>query len=543
MSGSSPQDPRLPQDGAESSAWRPREQPPSDSYASLRRFRDAARIERQLRESGELPVIFPSGNDGPLPVPNAPLFGPSGLMNQPLPPPDRSPDTSALPDLSLPDVDEVLGLRRDRLPAWKNLWRSWSPRKQVTAVVSLLIILVALLGSAHPFLGALAAGHLTGGGKNAKSASVTFPVDSAGSTGMPRYAAMPLDIDHPPPVLWAESAVVMDETNGTILYAKNPDEHLAMASTTKLMTAVVALAHASPDEIITVTADAANTGGASIGIHTGEKYTLRDLLYGMLMVSGNDAAEAIADGIGGNVDTFVGWMNQTAKTLGMTNTHYVNPHGLDDDGHYSSALDLAILGRFALQIPLLQTMTTVHTYAIAASAEHPAKNFTNEHEPLWWYPGADGGKPGWTDNANFVDVLSAVRNGHHLLGVIMDSHNDWVTDIRDLLNWGFDDFTWVSPREIDQQHWIPFDDAYANFTWDVPSRTLTVDGRTYFPYTGFTVAGEFLTYFNAQGGLNTFGFPQSMPVPDAAGELSQRFDKASIVCAGGSDVCRTAPNP
>ncbi len=256
------------------------------------------------------------------------------------------------------------------------------------------------------------------------------------------------------------------------------------------------------------------------------------------MISGNDAAEAIADGVAGNVPTFVGWMNETAVAMGLTNTHYINPHGLDDVGHYSSARDLAMLGRYVLSIPVLQQISSTRTYTMAATATHPKHDLVNLHESLWWYPGADGGKPGWTGGARFVDILSAARNGHHLIAVVMHSANDWVTDIRDLLNWGFDDFTWVSPREIDKLHYIPFDDSYSYFNWDVPSRIVLVGDQEYFPYTGYFVSGVFLTYFNQVNGLSTIGFPRGMPVPAANGTLSQRYDNATVTCNPATGACQ-----
>jgi D-alanyl-D-alanine carboxypeptidase len=339
-------------------------------------------------------------------------------------------------------------------------------------------------------------------------------------------------------VLWAESAFVMDETNGAVLFAKNPDEELPMASTTKLMTAIVALTHGNPDQVITIGGDSANSYCTCMGLKVGEQYTLHELLYGMLMLSGNDAAEAVADGVAGNVTTFVGWMNQEAVTLGLKHTHFANPHGLPDKGHYSTARDLAVLGRYALSMPALLQIDQTRDFTIPKTGTHARHHLLNLYQPIWWYPGADGGKPGWTPEARFVEVLSAARNGHHIIATLLRGQNDWVTDLRDLLNWGFNDFTWVSPKDIDKQHWIPFDDSYNYFQWDVPSRTLTVDNHEYFPYTGYIVAGSFLKYYNANGGLNKLGFPRGMPTPGSSGTFTQRFDKVTITCSTNG-TCHT----
>ena len=532
-----------PPDDADELPWRPRPQSPAESFTSFRQLREQIREERE-RASGEQPVVALP------PLPSEPLITPPpiSVLTPLIVAQDATQVRAAIP------THDTLAEALVRAPSGEQAHKMSSPKQRnarsatfrfgqddgptlqqrvsavITGIVGILIVVVVI---ARPLLNA----HASQPPHQPPSMGVAvLPTSTPG----PVYAPMLLDVDHPPPILWAESAFVMDETNGTVLYAKNPDEQLPMASTTKLMTAVVALSHGKPDQLITITADAANTFCTCVGLKVGEQYTLTELLYGMLMISGNDAAEAIAVGEAGSVTTFVRWMNETAVALGLTHTHYINPHGLDDDGHYSSARDLAVLGRYALSIPLLQQLDNTRTYTMPATATHPKHELANLHESLWWYPGADGGKPGWTGGARFVDILSAVRDGHHLIAVVMHSANDWVTDIRDLLNWGFDDFTWVSPREIDKQHWIPFDDSYSYFSWDVPSRIVLVDTREYFPYTGYIVADAFLTFFNTQGGLTTFGFPRGMPVPAANGTLRQHFDHADIICNVATSVCQKA---
>ena len=599
--GSGPLDPKQPSEGVEHpSGWTPRPQQPSASYTSLRRFRDAIAAER-LTATNEQAAVTPEAlgiDDVPLPGPGTPLFGEHGLMSRPvkpLPHQLQHLDAAPLPPFTIGDVLPVPATktkpasvskpgtkpvpvpkpatkqgavpatkpvpvsammpvipppqvytaanimilpgasegprvvsRRPRLIGFRSFGRPSPYQMRAISGVVAIIVLLALI--AHPLINAFAA---KSGKPPRPPASYTLKSFQPG----PIYLPAQLDVDHPPPVVWAESAFVMDETNGAVLYAKNPNEELPMASTTKLMTAVVALAHASPDKVITITADATNTDGTSLGLIPGEKYTLRELLTGMLMISGNDAAEAVADGVAGNATTFVKWMNDTGASLGLTHTHFMNPHGLDDDKHYSSAHDLGVLGSYALSLPTIHAISRTQTASIPATKSHAQHDLKNLHEPLWWYPGADGGKPGWTGAARFVDILSAERDGRHLIAVLMHGQNDWVTDIRDLLNWGFNDFSWVSPREIDQQHWIPFDDSYGYFKWDVPSRTVTVGDRTYFPYTGFTVAGTFQTYFNQQHGIDGLGFPIGMPLPAADGQLTQQFEKATVTCDLTSGKC------
>jgi hypothetical protein len=130
-----------------------------------------------------------------------------------------------------------------------------------------------------------------------------------------------------------------------------------------------------------------------------------------------------------------------------------------------------------------------------------------------------------------------VRDSHHLIAVLMHGKNDWVTDIRDLLNWGFNDFTWVSPKDILQHQFIPFPETYSNFAWDTPDRTITDGVRRYYPYTGYSISGPFMSFFDQNGGLNAFGYPRGIPALAANGQLSQKFDKATLTCNPQSGQC------
>ncbi len=534
--------PSEPQPNPDAPDWRQLGQPLAPGYTSFRELREQVR-----RETGQQPIVLP-------PLPEPPEVAP-----RPSAAPPKGPITGQRPAIIMLPSDSGTGksatgftatvkgmtgttptvksaaptvhIRPDAPRAEKAETNGRTPTPQqrisaiITAVVGIIAIIVLVV---RPFVSE----HLPPGFAAGVAGFTTPP------TPLPVYPSIALDTDHPAPLIWATSGVVMDESNGAILFSKNGDMPLAMASTTKLMTAVVALSHGSPDQMITVSTNAASIFCTCVGIKKGEQYSLHDLLYGMLMISGNDAAEAIAEGVGGGKEaTFIKWMNDTAGALGLTHTHYMNPHGLDDDGHYSSARDLAVLGRYALGLPTIAAILATRNFTIPATSSHPQHGLVNQHQPLWWYPGADGGKPGWTGAARFVDVLSAVRNGHHLIAVIMHSDNDWVTDIRDMLNWGFNDFTWVSPHDVLSHGYIPYADSYGNFTWDVPSRVVNVDGKEYFPYTGYILSNPFLSYFNKQGGINHFGFPRGMPIPAASGQLTQHFDKRNITCNPATGTC------
>jgi D-alanyl-D-alanine carboxypeptidase len=357
---------------------------------------------------------------------------------------------------------------------------------------------------------------------------------------------IPQDTDHPPPAVFATAAYLLDADTGVTLYAHNPFMHLPIMSTTKLMTAVLAAEHGNPDQKITINSAIAydisqlSAESSLMGLHRGETYTLRELLYGLFLVSGNDAAVAIADAIGGNLPHFVAMMNERAKQLGMYDTHYMNPHGLLARGHYSSAHDLAIIGRFSMTIPLIHQISGTLEYNIRQAAQHPAHLLINGNQFLWWYPGVDGGKPGWDAATNYVQVISVVRNHRHLIGVVIHSNNFW-TDMRDLMNWGFNDFTWISPHEVALHHPVVYADQSNYFAADKQTNTIpTVDGGRYYIYTGYSVSDPFLSYFDTGGGLTKFGYPRGMPTMVSSTVVSQKFEHATIQCDTQAKQCKMA---
>lgn len=355
----------------------------------------------------------------------------------------------------------------------------------------------------------------------------------------------PPNTDHPAPPLFATSAYLLDEDHETTMYAQNPFLHLPMLSTTKLMTAVLTAEKGNLDQSVTISPlmqqqiNGLSADSALFGLKEGQTYTLRDLLYGLLYVSGNDAALVIADTVGGSVQNFVTEMNQKARSLGMLDTHYVNPHGLLDDGQYSCAHDLAILGQYSLNIPLLQQISSNRTYQIAAGGNHAARMLLNENQFLWWYPGATGGKTGYDGVNDFVQVVSVTRNNHHLIGVVMHTNN-WWTDMRDLMDYGLTDYAWVSPRDVDSSgHPVVFDSLWNYFATDTPQYTVPMGtGGRYYVYTGYSVSGPILGYFDQQGGLKKFGFPIKMPVPSSDTKITQQFQHGSIQCDVASKQCR-----
>ena len=231
------------------------------------------------------------------------------------------------------------------------------------------------------------------------------------------------------PELSAHCAVLMGP-DGQILYARNPDERCLIASTTKLMTALVALEHGELDESVKIPAECCAIEGSSMYLRPGESYTLRELLTGLLLVSGNDAAEALALHCAGSEAAFVDWMNQKAETLGMCNSHFANPHGLNAEGHYGSASDLARLMAACMKEPELQKILGM------PSADIAGQSYYNHNKLLWRCPGCLGGKTGYTQAAGRCLVSCCEREGTRLFCVTLSAPKDWDDHIA-LYDWGY----------------------------------------------------------------------------------------------------------
>ena len=229
----------------------------------------------------------------------------------------------------------------------------------------------------------------------------------------------------------AQSAVLMEAESGRVLYAKDADTPRLIASTTKLMTALVALesGHVLEEEV-TISGEWAGAEGSSIYLRAGERVSLEALLYGLLLASGNDAAVAIAGFCAGDVDTFVAWMNDKAAELGMEHTHFENPNGLNDEGHYSTAADMAALARVVMEHEALAKIVGTRSITVAG------RTLTNHNKLLWRYEGCTGLKTGYTDRAGRTLVSCAERDGQRLIAVTLNDPNDWA-DHAALFDYGF----------------------------------------------------------------------------------------------------------
>lgn len=240
------------------------------------------------------------------------------------------------------------------------------------------------------------------------------------------------------PHITAHAAVLLESTSGTVLYAHNEHTLRAPASITKVMTALLALETGRLDDIVHVSKQAAGVHGSSAQLYTGQEIRLNDLLFGMLLRSGNDAAIAVAEHIAGSVPAFAQLMNERAKELGATHTKFTNPHGLDQPGHYSTAFDLAMISRVALLYPKFADIVGTISYLY----DERSITWRNTNRLLWSYAGAEGIKTGTTGQAGPCLAAAASREGMQLISVVLGSSNRWKDTIR-LLEYGFNEFQLV----------------------------------------------------------------------------------------------------
>ncbi len=388
-----------------------------------------------------------------------------------------------------------------------------SPRRSAPAAIALLVCVVTVLAPAGVVFS-------RGAGLPTRSASQARQSPN-------RLSAAETVLAYPPPPIEARAAYLVDLTSHRVLFSQNANAELPMASTTKITTAAVVLSHARPSEMVKVSEKAATIGQSTMSLQRGERLTVLQLLYGLLLNSGNDAAIALAEHVGGTESRFVGMMNALARSLGMRHTHYATPHGLDAPHHYTSARDLATITMYALQFPLFRQIVATTSYHIPATRHNAEHWLASINRVMYWFPGVDGVKPGDTDAAGLCQVVSAWRNGHHLLAVLLNTPT-LVTDIRDLLNYGGHDFKWVQAP------------AY----WDTPANEIRGGRGTgawlYYLGAGHYIRGLFLRYFVSHGGLRTLGFPRTEAIR-LGSERVQYFEGGELVMDARSSTVHAMP--
>ncbi|RAV03619.1 D-alanyl-D-alanine carboxypeptidase family protein [Paenibacillus sp. YN15] len=267
--------------------------------------------------------------------------------------------------------------------------------------------------------------------KKLLAACIAFALWAGAGTGAALVRAEPSK-----PGTSAEAAALIDVKSGRLLYAQQGDKRMRIASLTKIMTAIVAIEQGKLSDQVTVSKNAFGKEGSSIYLKLGEEMSLHHLLYGLMLRSGNDAATAIAEHVGGSEEGFVYLMNEKARELGMEHSHFMNPHGLDHNDHYSTANDMARLTAYALQNPVFQEIVKTEVKKVPNPTESWDHVWSNKNKMLNMYDGADGVKTGYTKIAKRCLVSSATRNGQQLAIVTLNDPNDWL-DHRNLLDWGF----------------------------------------------------------------------------------------------------------
>lgn len=231
----------------------------------------------------------------------------------------------------------------------------------------------------------------------------------------------------------AQKAILMDAQTGRVLYEKDADSRSLIASTTKIMTALIVCEQCNVLDRMKIPKEAVGIEGSSMYLREGEVLTLQELLYGMMLRSGNDAAVALAIYCGGTVEGFAQLMNDKARSLGMKGSHFENPNGLDSPGHYSTARDLAILTAYAMENPIFAKTVSTKTVRVGE------RSLQNHNKLLWRLEGADGVKTGYTKAAGRILVSSAVRDGRRLICVTINDGNDW-QDHEKLMEMGFSQY-------------------------------------------------------------------------------------------------------
>ncbi len=253
-----------------------------------------------------------------------------------------------------------------------------------------------------------------------------------------------------PPELQARSAILIEASTGQVLFEKNPDMPLPPASLTKMMTALIVLERCGLDEVVTASARAARARASSLHLKAGERVTVRDLLYALLLRSANDAAVALAEHTAGSVEGFVQLMNAKARALGATHTHFENPHGLHHPRHLSTARDLALIARAAMENPQFRAIVCQRRVQIARSIDQQDRWVVTKAKFLEMYPWAEGIKTGFTRQAGLCFAGAASKAGRRLISVVLNSPQREQDTIA-LMEYGFNDWVPVALGQAGQR--------------------------------------------------------------------------------------------
>lgn len=332
------------------------------------------------------------------------------------------------------------------------------------------------------------------------------------------------------PEINSRAYVVIDRNSNRILCGKNEMQKRKMASTTKIMTALVIIERGNLDQTIEISKKAANTGGSRLGLKTGDKVTIRDLLYGLMLRSGNDAAVALAEYAGGDIAGFSTLMNQKAEELGLTNTHFETPHGLDQDEHYTTAYELALLANQAMRNKTFATIVGTKTITITINGYPKALNNTNEL--LGNLAGVYGIKTGFTNGANRCLVTACLRGNLDIICVVLgaDTKKCRTTDSIKLIEYTYKNFEMVNVQEKIEQEFNSWKKS-ADFSIE---KGITDESETYInplPFSSIPIRKDLIS--NLQVSLDYSPFQKA---PLASGKV---IGKISVSTGNGDLIVQT----
>lgn len=261
----------------------------------------------------------------------------------------------------------------------------------------------------------------------------------------------------------SRSCVVIDRLTQSILYGKNEKNKVKMASTTKIMTAMVVLENSSLDTTVEASKKAAGTGGSRLGLKTGDKITIRDLMYGLMLCSGNDAAVCLAESVGGSIEGFAELMNTKAQELGLSNSHFESPHGLDSDQHYTTAYELALLSDYALKNPTFLNIVGTKNYTVTINGT--PKTLSNTNELLGNLEGVYGIKTGFTNGANRCLVTACKRGDMDIICVVLgaDTKNFRTKDSIKLIEYSFQNFEYFNIKDFVDRYLLDWQNNNSDF--------------------------------------------------------------------------------
>lgn len=261
------------------------------------------------------------------------------------------------------------------------------------------------------------------------------------------------------PEVFSESAILMEATTGTILYAKNAEEMRYPASITKILTVLLSLENGKMDDQITFSEDSVRkTEGTRIGYNVGETISVEDCIYSVMLGSDNQCAYALSEYIGDTCEHFVEMMNERAEKIGCVNTHFTNPHGLPDDDHYTCAYDMALITKEAMKNTSFRKVFATKQYTVPATNKFETRLINNHHNMVldkdanYHYDGITGGKPGYTSLALNTLVTTATQNNMELICVVMKTSSTHYSDTRNLLNYGFQNFSLANISEHEKTY-------------------------------------------------------------------------------------------